>query len=767
MASSPVAFTRFVQIVAEQRARKRSLTQLFTRVRTARIFAATALFVGASVAVTAQTTTAPRLITANDSALNALLATASVQNRLPPSLVSYKAQTETEVAILLRREEGQETVVALEQIAGTLRWTRAGMFDQHLTGHRAQQLGPTISVLTWLNEAWLSPVLYGNRLRTRVNTPNDSSARRMRRQRTDTVAIIHPLAADRDRYYLYSRGDTLVTLHSGSRNIPIVRVNVEPRPGVRDSVAVFIGDIDLDASRGTLVRMRGHFARAGVAKKRRFGIGLVDAIAYIEYENAEHLGEYWLPARQRIEVQVSAPMFGDARSVLRMVTKFPEIAVNDTVLDSLTLARSDSLRNLARRRLTYAAGDSISSYRGWTNALGELTNGLHSDDFTDIGPDRLRTVGKPRLDLSAPRIADVIHFNRVEGLYTGLGVKLALRDAAPGVVMRANTGYAWEEKTVRGRFTVDKTQGPFGINFRIGRSLDLTNDFRNVLDSGATLGALGSDDPYDYVDRKSVSVGVTRAFMNRQLVLRLDQGYADDRYAPTRLKHGIFGDSLFKPNRGVDEGGHRKATMSLEWHPNVNAEAAMPGYSARFYVENGAGSLNYTRTEVRVISRKMIGPLMWTLRGDAGQVAGSRIPPQQLFELGRGQNLPGYENKEFAGSRAAVLRTGIMYTSRFLNQPIRFGQRLWLPGLAPGLSVGLQNGWADAPTTAGRASILRLGTLPDSNGVQIPVSRVTGRVRTTASAGVRFFAGTIFAGWARAIDRKDDWRFMLSLSRTL
>ncbi|MEO7361071.1 MAG: hypothetical protein ABI120_12125, partial [Gemmatimonadaceae bacterium] len=352
--------------------------------------------------------------TQSDSALAALLALASVQNRLPASLISYKAETETEVAILLRREEGQETVVALEQIAGTVRWTRAGMFEQHLTGHRAQQLGPTISVLTWLNEAWLSPVLYGNRIRTRINASSDSAARR---PPSDTVAVIHPLSADRDRYYEYSRGDTLVTLRSGERNIPIVRVRVEPRPGVRDSVAVFIGEIDLDASRGTLVRMRGHFARASAAQRRRFSIRLVDAIAFIDYENAEYDGKYWLPARQRIEVQVSAPVLGEGRSVPRMVTRFPQMAINDTTLDSATLARSDSLRDIARRRLTYASGDSMAAYRGWRYRLGDLTDGLHSDDFTDMGPDRLRTTGRPRFDVSAPRIADVVHFNRVEGLY--------------------------------------------------------------------------------------------------------------------------------------------------------------------------------------------------------------------------------------------------------------------------------------------------------------------------------------------------------------
>lgn len=713
----------------------------------------------------------PSQATANDSALVSLLSSASRQNLLPPSLISYKANTETEVAVLLRREEGTETVVALEQIAGTARWTRAGQFEQHITGQRAQQLGLSVSVLTWLTESWLSPVLYGNRMRMRLNQPSDSTRaprNQGSRDARDTVAVIHPLALDRDRYYVYSRGDTLVTLRSGARSIPIVRVHVEPKPGLRDTVAVFVGDMDLDASRGTLVRLRGYFARSGNVQRRRgFAFRLIDAIAYIEYENAERDGQYWLPTEQRIEVQVSAPMFGDGKTVLRIVTRFPEMAVNDTMLDSATLMRADSLRNVARRKLTYATSDSLSDFNTWKYRLGDITSGLHSDDFVDIGPDRVRTTGRPRFDWAAPRPADVIHYNRIEGLFTGIGAKYALRDVAPGVVIRANAGWAWTEQTVRGRVSVERARGLATVGVRAGRSLDITNDFRNSLDSGATLGALGSDDPYDYVDRRFVSVGVNRATFGRRANLRIEYGWADDRYAPTRLEHGLFGKGSFLDNRGVDEGGYRKFTSSLEWHPNVNAEAARPGYSARLYYERGDGALAYQRTELRAVARTIAGPFMWTLRGDVGEVTGSRIPPQQLFELGRGQNLPGYANKEFAGSRAAVLRTGLMYTSPLFRQPIRIGKRLWLPAFAPGMSAGVQSGWTDNPSMSAVQAMQRLGGVyVDDDGVQRS-ARVTDGVRTTASAGVRVFSGAVFIGFARPVDRKASWRFMLSLNRTL
>lgn len=709
-------------------------------------------------------------VAAKDSALLSLLSTASAQNRLPRELMSYTANVESEVAVVFRREEGTETVVSLEQIAGTARWTRAGTFEQHLTGVRSQQLNVSVSALTFLNEAWLSPTLYGNRLRTRVSNQRDSAIRRPMRAgtgRPDTIQIIHPLAVDRDRYYAYSRGDTLVTLSSGVRRIPIVRVHVEPKPELPDTVTVFVGDMDLDASRGTLVRLRGHFARARDLKERKFGLKLADAIAYLEFENAEREGKYWLPTVQRIELQLSAPVLGEGRYIVRIATRFPSMVVNDTTLDSATIARTDSIRTVLRRRLTYASSDSMAKYANWQYALGAITGDMHSDDFNDIAPDRLRPTGRPRFDIAATRLADIVHYNRIEGLYTGLGAKLSLRDAAPGVVVRGNVGWAWKEQTARGRVSVERTRGWWSTSLRAGRSLDITNDFRNVLDSGATLGALGSNDPYDYVDRKSVSMGIARSSFGKRATVRVDYGFADDRYDQTRLEHGLFGDGKFAPNRGVDEGSYRRFATTLEWHPKVNMEAVQPGYSARAYYERGDGTIKYERAELRVVSRAIKGPFTWIVRGDVGEVFGRDIPPQQLFELGRGQNLPGYDEKEFAGSRAAVLRTHLLYTSPFFRNPIRLTRRIWIPAVAPGLSAGLQSGWTDARTDAARASIFRLGQFTDSLGVTRNVSRVTDGVRATTSAGLRFFSGAIFVGWARAIDHPAKWKLIISGGRTL
>jgi hypothetical protein len=703
-------------------------------------------------------------------ALQQLLSVASTRNRLPDSLVSYRANVETEIAVLARREEGTEVATAIEQVSSTLRWNRAGGYDQRVQGYRAQQMGANVSMLSLFQTGWLNPVLYGNRLRVRPReTSGNGRSRPGARPRdgADTLPAVHPLASDRDRYYSFSGGDTVVVIRAGDRTIPIAQVRVRPRPDVKGQVVLFDGELALDASRGALVRMRGYFVRTGTSRSP-LARTLADAVAYVEYENGERLGTYWLPATQRIELQANVPMLGDARAVVRLVSKFAELQVNDTVLDAATRAAADSLRARVPRRLTYAPTDSLTAFARWRHTLGTITAGMHADDFEDIAPDRWRSGGPPRFDVTAPRAADVMHFNRVEGLYTGLGAKWSLRDAAPGVTVRANAGYAWGERTVRGRVHAERTRGPWTMELRGGRSMDITNDFRVPFDSGNTFGALfGSLDPYDYVSRNFGALGVVRRVGDRRWLLRADVGYADDRWRTSQYVRGPFGGEPFRENRGVAEGGYVRSSGTIEWHPDRAAEFVKPGVGARLYYERGDGTLQYQRAEVRLTGRQPVGPFVLAARGDVGVVTGVRIPPQQLFELGRYQNLPGYADKEFAGSRAAVLRASAIYTTPFLRNPVRVGRTLWLPAINPGVSVGVQSGWADAPSAAARAAMngLAPGYDPALLASWVPVSVPTGRVRASVTAGMRFFGNALFFGVTRPVDQAAPWKGLLGFGQ--
>ncbi|HEY0777204.1 MAG TPA: hypothetical protein VGD56_04480, partial [Gemmatirosa sp.] len=585
----------------------------------------------------------------------------------------------------------------------------------------------------------------------------------------------------------------------------------------------FTGDIDLDAVQHAVVRLRGRFVvaprpeRSLLARVR--GALAPRGYAFVEYVNAERTApngaRYWLPATQRIELQATAPVLGDVRAIVRIVSRFRDVAIDDTTLTPAELAaNADSLLPIAPRRLTLARGDSLGRYAGWHAPIGAASGEAHANDFDDLTPGIGQVHGPPTTGLFYPRISDFAHFNRVEGVYAGLGERVRFRDAAPGLTLAGTAGYAFRERTVRGRLEAEQRLGanagrapeegapgaldaqPNGASWavvaRAGRTLDITNDFRTPFDSGSSLGAILGADEYDYVDRRFATVGVAHATDARALIFRADVGVADDRGDSSRFVHPLFTRrTIYRPNRGVDEGRYVRTSATLEWHPDVAAEFVRPGLGARLYGENGEGQLRYTRVEGRLTGRRDLldgtaghflgiptsgSTLALVGRVDAGVVLAPSDrgpPPQQLFELGNAQGLLGYGYKEFAGDRAASARSALLLTGPFFRTPIRV-RRFLLPAVAPGLAATLQLGYADASNAAALGSIARLGFRNDTvsaTGAPVFASRPTDGVRASVSAGVTLFGGAIFGGVARAVDTHADrprgYRGVLTFSQPL
>lgn len=720
-----------------------------------------------------------------------LVGRASVSNRrIPDALRGYQARVETEMAFIARQPDGTEQTFTVEQAASVARWKRTGEYEQRVIGYRSQSVGLTVSAVGFFRQAWTVPILYGNRVTLLFGQQDSIRRNTPRRRRASTVVAVHPFATDREQLYRFSGGDTVVTIRPEGREIPIVRVHVEPHGDrLTRRATAFQGDIELDEHRAQIVRMRGSFVDVGPKPRVRSRLvaSQIEAIAYVELENAEFDQQYWLPTYQRVEAQAAFSLLGNQRAVFRVLSRFRSMMVNppDSMValapadspqaDSLgTATASDSLR-LMPHRLTFAPSDSIDRFADWARNIGEQTAAAHADDFGDLAPDSWRPTGRPVFRLRVEQPSDLIHYNRVEGAYTGIGGEVALRDAAPGVLARGNIGWAWAERTVRGRVAVERQSGRVWPIVRAGRSLDITNDFREPFDSGSTIGALVSVDDYDYVDRRHALVGLTWfAGRRKDVRLRVEGGVASDHYAPARRDRGPLarGDSGFRFNRGVDDGAYRIASMKLELHPDINAAFVRPGIGALVQGEAAAGDIAWRRAEARLVARRGLGPFIFALRADAGIVSGDSIPPQQLFELGENQNLPGYGYKEFAGNQAAVIRGLGMYPLPFWRAPVRLG-RWVLPSVAPMISFGAQGGWASATSEAARSAIVRLGTVSDSvldkpgRGEGAPVSRPTDGFKSSIDFRLRFFGGALSAGIARATDHHQAWRFVLGLAQVI
>lgn len=703
-------------------------------------------------------------VTAADSiyataALRDFVARAAEANRTPPpSLAGYHATVETELALILRDSLGREIVGQLEQLAARAEWERSGRYELHVVGFRSQSLGTPYSALTF-TRMYSVPTLYGNRLVVGMNdglprTRRDTNAFRKRVKR-DSVSgreafrAVHPLATDRDTYYRFRGGDTVATLYSHGRTIRVARVIVETvrRPG--SNFVAFIGELDFDADRHQLVRMRGRLANVTSQRDPLFvrSTGSV-AIAYMEFENAEVNGQYWLPTFQRSEFQAQMGLLGDTRPIYRIVSRFRNFAINgDTVV---TLAEMDTAADSmarTRARLTFASRDSVSRYGDWQQNLGEASGRVGGDDFDDLAPDIWRPTGKPRVDYWPRRLEEVARYNRVEGMFTGVASSVRFRDRAPGLSARATLGWAWEAQTVRGTAAASLTRGHWIQSARVERTLATTNDFLLSLESGLSIGPLfGGVDDNDYVDRWMGAYSATRVLggVDRAL-LTSEVAYVADRPEVARLQNGVFASKPFRPNRVATGGDYARASSELQWHPNVTGDALSPGLGLRLYYEVASGDLDWQKAEVRVAARHYWRGIAFASRLDAGAVRGATLPPQVMFELGGARDLPSYSYKEFGGDRAATGRGLAAYYFPVLRTPRRIGP-IVLPGLSPGIGAGANAGWAEASTDAARAALQALGSVP------------TGRVRATVNLRFTLLSGALGAGMARPVDRAGPWK---------
>ena len=685
-------------------------------------------------------------------ALAELVARAAEANRNPPpEFQAYQSHIETELSLLVRDTLGREHTGQVEQIATAAQWYRNGRYELHIVGYRSQTVGVPYSALS-IVRGWTVPSLYGDRLSMGAYF-NQS------KQRKDTLIAVHPFAPDRDRYYRFSGGDTVIVLNLGARRIPIARIHVHPRFQDSTRFAAFDGEIDLDAERAQIVRMRGQFVTIGetlskLARIARAASG-VTAVAYAEFVNAEVGGKYWLPVFQRTEFQASLPVLGQARPIFRLVSSIGGIVVRD----SAAVAVTDSAV-APRVIVSWAPSDSIDDYGDWQREIGTWSSSVHSDDFIDLAPDAWRPTGPPRISFFPNATSRMIRFNRVEGLFAGVAPTVDFRSAAPGLSAGAYAGWAFSEKTARGGAFASLARGNSTVGFRAERALESTNDFLLPLsDDIGVVAVLSSIDDHDYVDRRSAMLSLSRVLGAVDVGLVTVQfGVADDRGEIARLSHGLISTSRFRRNRGAAEGRYALGIIDLELNPNVTGDYVQPGVGLRTHYEVGAGDLHWQRIELGLSGRRYLGPIALATHADGGVVLGNALPPQKLLELGGNEALPGYQYKEFAGDRAALFRTFASYRFGVWRRPTHVWRNLMLPGLNPGIGVSAQGGWAELSSDGAIQAARALG-LSEGN----PVSEPTGGMRATIGGGIILFGDLLHLGVARPVDRPAPWKFVVGL----
>lgn len=678
---------------------------------------------------------------------------ATINQRVPPTLGAYRAMIESEVTIGRRNSAGTELFGSIEQFAGNLMWTRAGAVEQHVTGYRAQSAIPFFTGISLFKHAWVVPSLYGNRLAQMFGP--------------DGIAFwssdaIHPLAADRDKVYRFSGGDTVVTLRTGDREIRVVKIDVLPKRNLPSHTHVFIGEIDLDLERKHVVRMRGAIISSDDDEPRGRVRELLQpvplqGVILVELVNREVNQQYWLPSYQRFEAQAMAPMLGDEKAVFRIVSHVHgyDITVRDSAANAGII--NDALR-VKPHGLTYASKDSLASFHAWHEDVGAATATASAEDFDDVGPLRWRSTGPAIITFRAERVSDLARFNRVEGVYTGTAMLARFRDAAPGLTARIAGGYAWSERTVRGHAGTQLERDAWTYALRGGRSLDLTTDFRAPFDTASLLANVFGQETDSYVDRSSAAASATRTFAGARALVRLEVGWAKDRAAVARPTDRVSAGLVF-PNRGVDEGDYLRSGFALQWRPDVAAESMAPGFGATLSYVRGDGQLNFQRADLRLDTRRNAGPWTFASRLDGGMLFGAPVP-QQLYEVA-----------PIAGDRALAVRGLAVYRLRMLTAPIRISDKLWLPAPSPALAVTGQGFWLRTSSAAARAAVSRLGErfVPATDSLPgrfVPLALVpAGHPGVYVTMGIRFFGGSVALNWTRPVDHAAPWMYQLQFGQ--
>jgi hypothetical protein len=697
-------------------------------------------------------------------ALRTLVARASESNRrIPATLAGYKALVESEVSLLLNRPDGTNGAVAgtaaassesaeqIEQFEIRAAWDRSGKYDQEVLGYRIRQLVPMVSVLSMLQRPWTAPTLYGNRLSFIFSGPPGLGASDSSRVR---LLAVHPFAVDRDEFYRFTGGDTVTQMRVGDRVLNVVRVHVEPIESAPRAV-VFAGDVLLDHATAEIIRMRGSIRLESAAGERAPALLLrkvaqLRDVAYIDFENGEREGRFWLPLRQRLEYQVTTGLT-EARVAIRIQSSWRDVNVDQRA--GIGAAEADTARAL-HYSMRFASKDSIAKWNNWRTDLGTMTAETSMRDFDDVAPLALRPDGAPHWRWQARSFSDFLRYDRVEGLYTGLAGLYDFRDAAPGVSIRGMLGYAWYEQAVKGGVEATVVRGPWVTSLIAERQLASTNAFQsNVSGAGNFLGGLFGSEDYDWVDRKIAAVGLSRELgSSHSSAVRIEVGYGSDDGFPKELTRGLIA-GTFRPNQEVDPGTYVRSGVSLEVGRNVLNSPISSGLGYTISYERGDGTINWQKTEIQSLAQKMVGRFVFAARVDAAYVAGSNIPSQQLIEIGGVEGLPGYDYKAFAGNEAVVARSTVVWLLPFFSAPIHLG-KLIVPGVSPQPQIGLFTG-ITAATAEAQPVLNRLDRV------------TTDGWRSTLDLRLRFFGGTVSAGMARAIDHNGKWMLVIGVGPQL
>lgn len=622
---------------------------------------------------------------------------------VPRALADYRAAMGAVIYLSLQSDtaQGGELPVTVDEFAGEVRWERDGDVQQTIHGHRVRMLAPAPYTLGSLLEApWIIPHLYGNTINVFSLSPTPGG-------RTQLAQAIHPFSLRGIDFYHYAAGSPVrVTTSSGATTL--VPVTVRPRPGTLESAGrqrLVAGTFWVDFDRAAVARARFGFAERGGR------LVVTETGVFFELESALVEGQYWLPYRQRREIQVASPLLGGAAAI-RIVTTLSGFEVNT----GWQAPRQGS-------RLVMELRDD--AFAGAPPAEGQPTD---IADFADLAtlvrpPERTEGV---QAALRYERADHLFRYNRVEGAFVGVAARI--QPAAPerrDWSVYAHAGWAFAESAARGELAFRWHPGDpvapgvhWGADLGAYRRLRDMTSFRPPLqwELGYALGAaLGGYDVRDYYDAAGVEAFATRR--SGSWLARLGARAERHDSVARNTERYLFGQAGDFPGVApAQPGTHAAAEATLRYARGQGAFGVGGGLIAQLTADQGFGDFGVTRATALLSTRFPSRYVTLIARGDAGTVLGE-APPQFLFRFGGIEGLRGYARNEFGGSTALLGRARLLlHLPPYGQEPLFRAGSFLFPPLRPALVASGDAGWASVSDDS-RGSLLRLGAA-ETDGVR-------------------------------------------------
>lgn len=615
---------------------------------------------------------------------------------VPAELADYRADMRATVHLSLASDtsQGGELPVTVDEMAGEVRWGRGGAVLQTVQGHRVRLLAPTpYTIGSMLEAPWIVPHLYGSNITAFTLAPSPAGAAR-------SVRAVHPFSYPGIGVYRYRAGNRIrVTTREGVTTLLPIVVRPTPEALARPDTAARLvaGTFWVDVDRAAVARARFGFIERGG------GLLVTETGAFFELESALVGGRYWLPYRQRRELQISSPLLGGTAAI-RVVTHLSGFELN-----------TGWTPEAAGTRLVWALADGA-----FERVPAPEGAGTDIADFRDLAPlvrppartDGVRTV------LRYDRGDHLFRYNRVEGVFVGVGARVEPRDPdRRDWHLYGHAGWAFAEGVPRGELSFRyhpwsaTGAGPrWGGVAGVYRRLHDMTSFRPPLQwelGYALSAALGGYDVRDYYDAAGAEVyGIRRA---GAWTVRL--GARAERHEPVARNTGrsLFGAaSDFPEVAPADAGTHAAGEATLRYARGAGALGVTGGFVAQATAEQGFGDFGNTRATAMVSTRFPSRYVTLIARGDAGLVTGA-APAQFLFRFGGEEGLRGYERNEFGGSEALLGRGRVLlHLPPYGTEPLfRVGLFLF-PPLRPALVVSGDAGWTRVNDRS-QGALARLG----------------------------------------------------------